>query len=559
MNNPKPPRSLIPLLAAPLLSALCGPLSAADKPANTTPNIILIMCDDAGFADFGYTGGVSDTPVLDKLASQGMRFTRGYSNARCMPTRVSLMTGLNPQRSGEWGTLNAQCVTISEVLKEAGYATYMIGKWHLGYGKGLPKKRETLDMGLQSTPTGRGFDKFYGIWDGAAGVNKAKLMQAEKNGGFAPRIIDGDRPLELSEVPDDYYNTTTWTDKAIEFLKSTPADKPFFLYAAYTAPHWPLDPKPESLARYKGRFAEGWEVIRARIFENQKKLGLIPPNYPMPPLEHAVPPFSKEAEATMKYESGCEMYYASITEMDEQIGRLLETVKEMGRADNTIVVFISDNGADSVIGGFARGHVSNTPFMGYKLSYYEGGAVTPLLISWPGKVPANTVNTKQEIKLEDHMATFLELAGATYPTERNGQKIHPMDGRSYLKAIKDSNTSDPDRIWCWEHDGQRGVRAGDWNAVFVERRHPFPKKEYSEDRDGWNLYKVTDNNRVESEDLSASNPEKMKEMIGLWTTWAKSINWSPSPRFGLHPSDAANGIADFGKNRPKGPAVPSGE
>lgn len=511
------------------------------------PNIILILCDDAGFADFGYTGGIAETPVLDKMAAQGMRFTRAYSNARCMPTRSSLMAGLNPQ-VGRDSPLSQQCVTIPEVLKDAGYATYMIGKWHLGASK-TPDKR----TGLASIPSSRGFDRFYGIWEGAANVNKKKLVQAAQNKeaaggkGFAPRIIEDGRELPWDEVPDNYYNTITWTDKAIEFIRSTPKDKPFFLYAAYTAPHWPLDPLPESIARYKGKFDEGWDVIRDRIFARQKELGLIPADYPPPPREYGIPPFQPGTKEADTFRNGCPIYYASITEMDEQIGRLVRTVEELGRGKNTLLVFLSDNGADNLIGGAARGNNSNLPFMGYKLTYFEGGARTPLLVWWPGVVPPNAIQKNQQVFLEDFMPTFIELAGARYPTERHGQKIAPLPGRSILRAIQDPAHADPQRTWCWEHDGQRGVWQGEWKAIMIEKRHPIGGT-WGGTKDGWYLYRASDR-QPETEDLAAAHPEKLKELIGVWREWAQSVQWSPSPRFGLHPTDAANGIADYGAKK----------
>ncbi|MFP4381905.1 MAG: sulfatase-like hydrolase/transferase [Candidatus Sumerlaeia bacterium] len=540
-------RSFLGAMGISMAGLVLGPNMAGAQPRDipgSKPNIILVMCDDAGFADFGYSGGISDTPVLDKLASEGMRFTRAYSNARCMPTRASLMTGLNPQLPG-WNTLSGQCVTIPEVLKEAGYANYMIGKWHLGSEKRVEQATE-----LVSTPTGRGFDRFYGIWAGAAPVNKEKLLEAVERKkandgkGFAPRIIEDGRELPWDEVPEDYYNTTTWTDKAIEYIHSTPEDKPFFLYAAYTAPHWPLAPQPEYVERYKGRFDEGWDVLRERIHNNMKQKKIIAEDYPLPPREHGIPAFEPGTPEASKFTKGCETYYASITEMDEQIGRLIETVKDTGRGDNTLFIFFSDNGADNVIGGAPRGNMCNMPFMGYKLTYYEGGAATPLMVWWPGVVPGGKINHHQQVMLEDYMATFVELAGAEYPQERLGQKIHPMQGRSILNAIQDSEHADPQRTWCWDHDGQRGVWKGNWKAIMADNRHPAVKGYYDGTLDGWYLYKF-DPNRVETPDVSKEYPDKMKEMIETWKAWAKSVQWQPSPRFGLHPSDAANGITSY--------------
>ena len=540
----------ISILTAVFLAANAVAAPAAVPPK---PNIILIMCDDAGFADFGPFGGLADTPVLDKLAAEGMRFTRAYSNARCMPTRASLLTGLNPQQCGE-NRLNGYCVTIPEVLKDAGYASYMVGKWHLGYGPGHGPSRETRDPVTQqlSTPAGRGFDRFYGIWAGASQPTKEKLMAA-KDGG-AVRIIQDDRVLDWSEVPDDYYNTRTWTDKAIEFMKSTPQEKPFFLYVAHTAPHWPIGPPPESVARYKGRFDEGWDVLRQRIADRQKKLGLFPADYPVSPRSHLLPDYAAADNQTKtRFQSGTEQYYATITEMDEQIGRLIATLREMGREKNTLVVFFSDNGPDQLIGGPGRAELSRMPFSGYKLTYLEGGAATPLIVWWPGVVPANTINHRHQLMLEDHLATYIELAGAKYPAERLGQKITPLEGRSYLKAIMDPQYADPDRVWCWEHDGQRGVVANGYKAIFADRRHPAVKGSLPESMDGWSLYKH-DPHRIETENLAAAQPERMKEMIEIWKAWAKRVEWVPSSRWNLHPGDAAHGIRVYGTTKRGGAA-----
>ncbi len=561
-----------------LFVTLHGSTHAAEwqaEDARSTPNIILILCDDAGFSDFGFSGGISQTPVLDTLAREGVFFTRAYNNARCTPTRASLMTGICPNVSG-WEPLSASCVTIPEMLQSAGYATYMVGKWHLGTGKSVDP-----ESGAASTPKGRGFDRFYGIWSGVHNVSKAKILEGltqaakgkekksiacliddsalaglQKNGEDSiTGIIDEDRPIPFKELPDNYYNTITWTDKAIEFIQSTLAKQPFFLYVAHTVPHWPLDPKPESIERFKGKFDEGWDVLRAKILENQKRLGIVDASYPMPPLEYGVPPVAEAHSNNIdKFKKDCAIYYAAIAEMDEQIGRLLNTVKQMGREQNTIVVFLSDNGADDVIGGKPRGNMSNMPYMGFKFTYYDGGCSTPLLVKWPGVVKAGTINRRQHVVVEDMMPTLLEIAGAVYPTEFKGQRIHPMEGRSFFKALGDPGHADPARTWCWEHDGQRGVWQDPWKAVMLDNRHlAVGKAYYAGTKDGWFLYRL-DGNRVESQDLARENPEQLKSMIEVWNEWAKSKRWTPSGHFGgLHSTGAANGIQDYGDKQANSP------
>jgi arylsulfatase len=471
-----------------------------------------------------------------------MRFTRAMSNARCMPTRQSLLMGLNPQLvDSNQSRIGPNCITLAEVLKGVGYATYMVGKWHLGLGFRRPD--------LHQTPTGRGFDRFYGIWHGAAFPTKPKLLEAAERSlqqdRHPVRIVEDGRELEWDEVPEDYYETFTWTDKAIEMIEGTDRETPVFTYVSYTAPHWPIWPKQEYVERYKGRYAEGPDVLRARILENQKREGIFPKDYPLYPRPDWVPgKADMESHEFDKYQSGTEEYYATITEMDTAIGRLVDCLKRTGRYENTLVIFLSDNGADNLIGGPARGLTSDTPFRGFKLTYYEGGPATPFIVRWPGVVPPGTMNTVQEVHLEDVMATVLEITGASYPENYRGNPIFPHQGRSFLRAVQDPNHSDGPRIWVWYHDGQRGVWADPWKAVFNEMRHPaLQSYGFPDTLDGWNLY-LLDEDRIEVGEMSDIHPEKMKEMIELWEKWARHVGWQPSPRWSPHPSDEFKGVKE---------------
>jgi len=519
-----------PILA--LFFALAASLTAAQP---ERPNIIVILADDAGFADFGAFGGVADTPEIDRLATEGMRFTQAFSNARCMPTRLSLLTGLPPQLADYklFNEIKENSVTLAEVLGESGYATYMVGKWHIGLG-GSSTEPEPI-------PTERGFDRFYGIWEGAAWPRKQSLTEPERGDGKV-RIIEDGVELPWEEVPEDYYVTFTWNDKAIEMIESTPEDQPFFLYLAHTAPHWPIQPFQSYIDAYDGRFDAGWEAVRAEIFQNQQDLGLFPPTQTLAPLFPAVTPFA-EADSNLidSYTSSSEKYYAAVTEMDDSVGWLMDALEAEGRADNTLVIFLSDNGADEVIGGFERGMVSNTPFFGHKLSYYEGGIATPMIAWWPGKVPANTIQKKHEIRLEDFMATFLDITGAAYPKTYNGNKIFPHQGRSFLPALLDPDYDGGPRFWFWEHDAQRGVWNEPWKAVFNDRRHPVAEKNYTEAQNGWLLYNLADDRAeaaplAEFTDLSqpGDNPtpeeRRLLDMIQAWKDWAVSVGWEPTGR-----------------------------
>jgi len=511
---------------------LLSTLSADDR-----PNIIVILADDAGFADFGAFGGIADTPEIDRLATEGMRFTRAFSNARCMPTRLSLLTGLPPQLADFklFTEIKGNSVTLAEVLRESGYATYMVGKWHLGWGDS-----KTTPTPI---PSERGFDRFYGIWDGAAWPRKQSLTEPERGNGSV-RIIEDGVPIPWENVPEDYYVTFTWNNKAIEMINSTPEDQPFFLYLSHTAPHWPIQPFQSYVDGYEGRFDVGWEAIREQILANQKALGILPPEQTLAPLANfysATPYASADTNLINSYRTSSAEYYATITELDDSIGWLMDALETNGRADNTLIIFLSDNGADAVIGKTERGMVSNTPFHGHKLSYFEGGIATPFIAWWPGRIPANTINTSHEIHLEDFMPTVLELTGAVYPEVYNGYSIFPHQGRSFLPALLDPNHNGGPRPWFWEHDAQRGVWDAPWKAVFADRRHPVPVVDYAPEANGWRLYNL-ETDRTEDTPLAeytdfvqpgatpTEDEQRLLDMIQSWKDWATSVGWEPTGR-----------------------------
>jgi arylsulfatase len=490
------------------------------------PNIITIMCDDAGFADFGFTGGVAKTPVLDRLAAEGVLFTRAYNNGRCMPTRQSLQTGLNPQLAHDWDRLGENCVTLAEVLNSAGYDNYMIGKWHLG------KLRLQEGKAPPSTPINRGYKSFFGCIDGAVEVNKKNLakhiedFKKEGKEDYIMMLYDGNRVLDISEVPDDYYGTFDWSDRGADIIRKQPKDKPFFLFMSYTAPHWNLDPLPEYIAKYDGMFDRDWEEMRQEILDRQISKGIMPEGTPLMPMPERVKQLLEEEKKSPWNRDArirdTQIHYASITEMDEGIGRLIEALKETGRDRETLLLFLSDNGGEP--GRIDRAMVSNTPLGGFKVSSWEGGLATPLIAWWPGTVPGGKLNTGHEVHLEDFMPTFLDLSGAQYPKEFEGRPIYAHQGRSFVKAMKDPDYSGPHRVWAWEHDGSNGVWSYPWKAVYVspEQGYFVRSGAYNPDQVGWRLFKL-DKHRVEKDDLSASNPKKLQEMIALWKEWAKSV------------------------------------
>jgi len=494
------------------------------------PNIIVIMCDDAGFGDFGFNGGPAITPVLDRLADEGMLFSRAHSNGRCWPTRQSFMTGLNPQLADDGGSdLGPDALTLPELLGTAGYANYMVGKWHLGMGNKTNPK---------NTPLGRGFDEFTGALAGANQPTKEKLIeQAEefKKQDKTPMMIyEGDRMLEYDEIPDDFYESFSWSDRGAQMIRQTPEDQPFFLFMSYTAPHWPIQPLDEYVAMYDGKFNGDWEEIRRQIHARQIEMGLIPGNTPLAPLPRdAFTPITEAKPGQRDRDiSNTERYFATITEMDHGIQRLLDALKETGRDQNTLIIFISDNGGEPLLGGPHRALMSNTPFVGGKVSQFEGGTATPFIAWWPGKVPAGTINRDHEIRLEDFMATFVELSGAEYPKTFESRPILPHQGRSFLPAILDPDFQGGPRIWAWDHDGQLTVWADPWKAHYTEIKHPIHKKFTDPALAGWSLFNLSEH-RIEQDNLAEKNPEKLREMIQLWQNWAKSVTWKPSHRWGM--------------------------
>ncbi len=520
-----------PLSPAKLLSALAisfAPLLAFSAESER-PNIIVIMCDDAGFADFGFTGGVAKTPVLDRLAKEGMVFTRAHSNGRCWPTRQSFMTGLNPQLTDDGGPgLGPDSLTLPELLGTAGYANYMVGKWHLGMGKKSNPK---------DTPLGRGFDEFTGALAGANQPTKDKLIeQAEafKKQNKTPMMIyEGDDMLEYDEIPDDFYESFSWSDRGAKMIRQTPKDQPLFLFMSYTAPHWPIQPLDEYVAIYDGMFDRDWEEIRHEIHARQIERGVILPNTPLAPLpKDAFTPIAElKGDARQKEIDNVQRYYATITEMDHGIQRLLDALKDTGRDKDTLIVFLSDNGGEPLIGGPHRALLSNTPYVGGKVSQFEGGTATPFIAWWPGKIPAGTINKEHEVRLEDFMATFVELSGAEYPKVFEDRPIFPHQGRSFLPAILDPTHAGGPRIWAWDHDGQLTVWSEPWKAHYTEMRHPIHKKFTDPDLAGWSLFNLADH-RIEMNNLAEKNPEKLHEMIRLWQDWARSVNWKPGARWG---------------------------
>jgi arylsulfatase A-like enzyme len=529
------------------LLAGCG--SGTEDPATSQrPNIVLIMADDMGFSDIGCYGGEMETPTLDRLAANGLRFTQFYNTARCCPTRAALMTGLYQHQAdmgwmtydagipGYRGDLAPNCVTIAEALKPAGYNTYMHGKWHLTthYGHWI---EDEIHTSKHNWPLQRGFDRFYGIIDGTSNF-------------FQPYSLVEDNEPEPLDMDPDYYFTDAVSDHCVQCIDDTPADTPFFSYVAYTAPHFPLHAFPEDIAEYDGRFDEGWESLREQRYRRMVDMGIIDPSWALSPLDEDNQPY--ENEEHREYRLRCmEVYAAMIERMDRGIGSIVDALERSGRLDNTVIFFLSDNGAQSGELGKGTGtkrytpltardgrpmhagndpeimpgpedtyqaygigwaNLSNTPYRRFKGWMYEGGTSSPLIVHWPAGIPAG--ETRNQVgHVMDIMPTCCSLAGTTYPTRRDGQAVTPVEGECLMPSF----AGDPVERGplFWEHQGHRAVRSGTWKIVSYGNRD-------------WELYDMVAD-RTELHDSAAEHPEVVSELASLYDAWAERCGVRPWP------------------------------
>ncbi|UCG60268.1 MAG: arylsulfatase [Phycisphaerales bacterium] len=545
-------------LAAPSCSRLYEPATSKFR----RPNIVLIMADDMGFSDIGCYGGEIRTPNLDKLAANGVRFTQFYNTARCCPTRASLMTGLYQHQAGVGhmmgdkgfdayrGDLNNRCVTIAEVLKQANYATYMSGKWHV-------TKHRRPEGPKHNWPCQRGFDRFYGTIHGAGSF-------------YDPCSLTRDN-TQIPPDSDNYYYTDAISDNAVKFIsehKSQKADRPFFMYVAYTAPHWPMHALPEDIARYKGRYDKGWDALRAERHKRMIEMGIVRGEWRLTPRDEAVPPWH-EAKDRDWFTRRMEVYAAMVDRLDQGVGRIVSELKRTGDFANTLIFFLADNGgcaeeygsrgrvkpdpskvvalkpmakgelqydmqpkvtrdgkpvrtgygvmpgpADTYIAyGKPWANASNTPFRRYKHWVHEGGIATPLIAHWPARITTHGKLRHQPGHLIDIMATCVDVAAATYPSEYKGSKITPMEGRSLVPAFDDKPIQ-REAIY-FEHEGNRAVRAGKWKLV---SKHPG----------GWELYDL-EADRTELNSLAQKYPEKVQQLKAMYQRWAERCGVQPWP------------------------------
>lgn len=521
-------RNVFTLLAAFLMLSFYSKAQKTER-----PNIIVILADDMGYSDIGCYGGEIPTPNIDRLGAEGIKLTQFYNGGRCCPSRASLLTGLFAHQTGighmseefenpgsnDWGVdgyrgyLNNKSVTIAEVLKQSGYHTYLAGKWHVGM---LTKDRWPLQ---------RGFDRFYGLLPGGSSHLKA----------FPLRGFTTDNEAMNFDVPDGFYDTDAFTDHAVKFIKEQKDDKPFFLYMAHTAPHWPLQAKQEDINKFLHKYDVGWDSIKHERWRKQIAMGLVKKEWGLPQRE--MRPWN-ELTAQEKKDVSYRMavYAAQVYSMDYNIGKLIKSVEDAGKLQNTFIMFLSDNGACgepykelggkdmseinnpdkfwAVSYGTGWANVSNTPFRRFKTDVYEGGISTPLIAWWPGKIKseAGKWNTNPHY-LIDIMPTLLDVAGAQYPKEYNGNKIIPTEGISMKPLFINGSGKQHDYMY-WEHQDNCAIRYGNWKAC---------KK--LEDKE-WQLYDLN-KDRAENHNLAGKHPEIVAQLAKKWETWANTHNVLP--------------------------------
>ena len=511
------------------------------------PNILLIMNDDMGYSDIGCYGGEVQTPNLDRLAAGGLRFTQFYNTAKCCPTRASILTGLHPHQAnvghmvqdldldGYRGDLSDSCVTIAEVLKAAGYATYMSGKWHVTrfMGDDDPK---------HSWPRQRGFDRYFGIIAGAANYWQPNTLTREND------------PVDMDSLPSDFFLTDAISDQAVDYIdEHAGKDEPFFLYTAYTAPHWPLHAHDEDIARYAGRFDAGWDQLREQRLARMRDMGLLDESWPLTPRDPRQPPWEEAPDKEWQARR-MEVYAAQIDRMDQGIGRIVSALERKGQLDSTLIIFLADNGAcaeEPDFAGWIRtraflagtthtrdgrpvrfnndpeimpgaedtyqsygipwANLSNTPFREYKRWVHEGGIATPFVVHWPNQISAKGELRHLPGQLTDIMATCLDVSGATYPERYNGNNIQALEGTA-LTPIFDGEPNGKEAL-IWEHEGNCAVRKGNWKLVC----------KYPGD---WELYDIVAN-RTETNDVAADNPDVVAELSAIFDAWAARCNVQP--------------------------------
>lgn len=550
-----------------LLLSLAGTTSFAEQ----RPNFVIVLCDDLGWSDIGCYGGEIETPNLDRLAENGLRFAQAYNTCRCCPSRASLLTGLwshqagigmmvyRDDGAGYEGNLVENAATFADALGAAGYQTMMVGKWHVGH------------RDPRAHPEKHGWQKFTGVYSHIDSYwNLLPGSPIHRDGRLW--IAAQQEPTSPYRPDEDFYTTDFFTDVAIDYIDQAVADreKPFVLHLCYNVPHFPLETPDELIAKYKGRYLKGWDRLTEEKLARQKAMGLVSKEasfrrndsfanvrissdirqrFGMPMA--GIPRWEKlGAAAQTELDFRRAMYAGQVDNLDQNVGRLVSHLRDHGILDNTVILFLSDNGCSGETGDYGMNWgnylesnydqwkkksgwsisqgacwaaYSNAPFRMYKKFVHEGGIATPLIVHWPkgvgtpGRIERNAV-----IHLVDVFPTLLELSGAEHPLHRHGVPVQPLVGKSFAKHLTNASVDAEERTLFWQHENHSAIRVGDWKLVtFNDRRD-----------DGWELYRVAGGSspdRGETRNLARQHPQRVAKMRLKWSEWARSVNALPFP------------------------------
>ncbi|MEY4950336.1 MAG: putative arylsulfatase [Pseudomonadota bacterium] len=538
-------------------------------PGGTAPNIVVVLLDDVGFAQFGCFGSDIDTPNIDALARGGLQFTNFHVTPLCSPTRAALLTGRSQHRAGMrsisnfrtgfphmLGHVSNKTATFAEVLRDRGYATFAVGKWHLA-----PMEECSAAGPFDQWPLARGFDRFYGFLDG-------------ETDQFHPELVSDNHPVEPPGGPaDGYHLSEDLVDRVLRMVsdsKGVRPDRPFLAYVAFGATHAPHQAPPAYLAKYRGRFDEGWDVVRERWYRRQLAEGMIPPGTKLAPRNPGVEPWDSLPENQRRLAARLqEAFAAFLDHADDQVGRLVEGLRSMGQLDDTIFLVLADNGASQEGGPFGVMHemkffngiietpdeaiariddiggphshtnypwgwaqCGNAPFKWYKQNTHEGGVHVPMVLHWPRGIPAAQHGTRRDqfVFVSDVAATLYDVLGVEAPEVFRGVPQHPVTGRSFRQVLDDPAAPASNRLQYFENGGSRAIVQDGWKAVC---RH---EKGADFDAEAWELYRISED-ASECDDLAAAMPEKLAELVALW--------WKEAEAHGVLPLDD-RGIELFG-------------
>ena len=556
---------MLPLGAATLAGARARGAPGRDAETRMRPNIVTVLVDDMGYSDLGCFGGEIETPHLDALAAGGVRFTQFYNTARCCPARASLLTGLYAHQAGIGlmvyrdcgegyrGNLNDRCVTLGEVLGAAGYQTMLVGKWHCGH---QPRSRPEVRGFQRFTGVYPHIDSYWKILPGCDVFRDRKLL-----------IPASDNPVNPYRPDQEFYTTDFFTDAALDYIDQALGDrsKPFLLHLCYNVPHFPLEAPDALIEKYRGRYARGWDRLREEKLARMKAMRIVGPKQTLPRvrgfarrkdkgLVHQraavtgpLPAWESLSEADREeLDFRRAIYAAQIDRLDHNVGRIVARLRERGALDNTLILFVSDNGCSGELGPFGMNwgkyrranyrswrkqsgwsisqgqcwaSASNAPLRKFKIFVHEGGIASPCIAHWPAGIgsPGRLVRG-QIFHLIDIMPTLCELAGAAYPETFGGKPVTPAQGITMVPFLRSPDAPVQPRTLFWQHETSAAVRQGDWKLVTANDR----------DEAAWELYRLADD-RSESEDLSASHPAIVERLRRAWRRWAADAHVLPYP------------------------------